>query len=74
MDRKRLTAAGLSALAGTLALGGCGWTARDEFLARQASIKPRPGDGSELISRAPEDPFRAAEGRPVVRSADGIER
>jgi hypothetical protein len=33
--------------AAAASLGGCGWTARDEFIAsRKSSLAAKPGDGS----------------------------
>ncbi len=61
--RRWCTAAGVAAMATlAVALPGCGWTARDQFLAdRSVSIAPAPGDGSERFSQAPQDPFRSGQ-------------
>ena len=61
---RRILAKGLLALA-ALALGGCGWSARDEYLSRQRSIAATDGDGSELVMHHP-DPFAAQRGQPLA--------
>ena len=48
----------LAAVAVAAVLGGCGWSARDQFYAnRSVTLRSRPGDGTEISSQ-----FRAAPG------------
>ena len=57
---KRFMLVGLAGAAGVLP--GCGWSARDEFIAsRQVTLRSRPGDGSEIATS-----FRAS---PRARTA-----
>lgn len=71
-DDRRTVCAAIATLAGlATGLSGCGWTARDEFLARrQTTLSPQSGDGSRLTTRLPDDPFRAQAGHATV-AADG---
>ena len=55
-------------LAGTgVWLSGCGWTARDQFMAsRQVTVQSRPGDGSEIASTFKASPRAKAAGTEVA--------
>lgn len=49
----RAAAAGAAVVGAALAAGGCGWTARDDFLERrQVFIQARAGDRTEPVATA----------------------
>ena len=70
MVRIRQLFAGLAALS-VIALAGCGWSARDAYLARPASISPRAGDGTQLTTATQPDPLTTAAD---ASSTDAIDR
>lgn len=75
-SRTQRLGAAIVAIAGLAAgLSGCGWTPRDEYLTRrEVTVAPQAGDGSRLISRRPDDPFRAQSGHATVADGVGQER
>lgn len=72
---KRLGAAVLVITTLATGLSGCGWTPRDEYLAhRRVSVAPQTGDGSRMLSRLPDDPFRAQAGHATAMANEGMVR
>jgi hypothetical protein len=70
---KRFVLVGLAGAAATLP--GCGWSARDEFLAsRQVTVRARPGDGSEIATNFRASPRARAAGTEVASRFDAPER
>ncbi len=70
-DRKSACAVFMAAAGLAVGLSGCGWTARDEFMARrQTTLSPEPGDGSRQATRLPDDPFRAQAGHATVANGE----